>query len=59
MFELTDDEMEMCARIVDSAVQTADTSLLGEKRGEEMEIDKEVRSFMINELHNSPFSPWW
>ena len=43
MFELTDDEMEMCARIVDNAVDTAVKTFLAKKRGEEMEIDKEVR----------------
>jgi hypothetical protein len=59
MFELTDDEMEMCTRIVENAVDTGVSRFLAEKRGEEMEIDKEVRFFMINELHNSPWEPWW
>jgi hypothetical protein len=59
MFELTDDEMEMCARNVDNAVRTAVNPLLAEKRGEEPEIDREVRYFMIHELHLSPWEPWW
>jgi hypothetical protein len=59
MFELTDDEMEMCSRIVDNAVHTALTRLLAEKRGEEAEIDREVRFFMIHELYISPWAPWW
>jgi hypothetical protein len=55
MFELTDDEIEMCARIVDNAVDTAVSRLLAEKRGEESEIDKEVRCFMSHEVEIS----WW
>jgi hypothetical protein len=51
MFELTDEEMEMCSRIVDNAVDTAVSKLIAAKRGEEMEVDKEVRCFMIQELH--------
>lgn len=59
MFVLNDDDMEFCARTVQHAVHTAVSRLLAEKRGEEIEIDKEVRLFMMDELHISPYRPWW
>ena len=59
MFELSDDDIEFCSRIVHRAVHTAVSRFLAEKRGEEMEIDKEVRLFMMDELYLSPYSPWW
>ncbi len=59
MFVLSDDDMEFCARTVHGAVHTAVSRFLGEKRGEETEIDKEVRLFMMDELYISPYNPWW
>lgn len=59
MFELSDDDIEICTRIVNDAVHTAVSKFLAEKRGEEVEIDREVRLFMIDELYISPLSPWW
>jgi hypothetical protein len=55
MFELTEDEMDMCERIVHKAVHTAVSRLLAEKRGEEWEIDKEVRFFMSQAVEKSPW----
>lgn len=59
MFVLSDDDMEFCTQIVHRAVHNAVSRFLAETRVDEMEIDKEVRPFMMDELHISPYSPWW
>jgi hypothetical protein len=58
MFDLPDNEIRMCGRIVQDADRTALSKLLAEKRGDEVELDKEVRCFMIDELHIFPCRPW-